>query len=161
MKKGLIFCMLGTLILSLMAFMAACQLPPSSTPTPEPGEPAPTPGPGEPAATPDSGDSPVWEKVPTVEEMELIKEWEGAGNEISEPFAIDSPPWAISWENNPPEAGSFGMLTIVVLDADDKPLEMTVMSTEKEADVTYIYETGTFHLRIDTLNTTWKVKVLK
>ena len=163
MKKGLILCMLSTFILSLMVFMSACQLIPTTEPSPAPGpaEPTPTPEPGEPSSITEPGNGMVPEKVPIVEEMELIKEWEGTGKETTEPFTIESAPWVISWENNPPDGGSFGMLTIVVLDADGKPLEMTVMSTEKEADVTYIYETGTFHLSMDTLNTTWKVQVLK
>jgi hypothetical protein len=102
--------------------------------------------------------------TPTTQaELQLIKEWTGTGIKTTEPFTINSKPWAISWANNPTLIGgqSMGILQIMVYNTRNPNIlaSLAANSTERGSDTSYVYETGTFYLTINAANTQWVVQV--
>ena len=152
MKRTLLpILVIGVLLLSACVETNAPTLVPMPAPVPAPA-PAPAPVP-----TPEL--EPAEQAKP-----QLVKEWTGNGIKTTEPFAIDSKPWVISWSSNPEvvDGQSVGMLQIMVYDTEspDFPLTLAANTGEKSSDISYIYETGTFYLTINAANTQWEVQVL-
>ena len=145
--------LLSILLIGIL-LMSACGAPTAEAPAPVPAPaPAETPSPApEPVPTP-----------PKQAEPQLIKEWSGTGIKTTEPFTINSKPWAISWANNPTLIGgeSMGILQIMVYNIKnpDIPVTLAANTMEKGSDTSYIYETGTFYLTVNAANTQWTVQV--
>jgi nitrous oxide reductase accessory protein NosL len=100
--------------------------------------------------------------APTTEQATpvLIKEWQGSGIKTTEPFTVSQKPWGIAWAHRPDEYG--GMLQIMVYDASrpDELVSLAANTNVGGSDSSYVYETGTFYLTINSANTKWDVRVV-
>ena len=110
----------------------------------------------------DGEPTPTSTPTPT-KEPEVIKEWSGTGVKTTEPFTITNKPWQINWSHNPliMDGQSMGILQIYVYStSDDMLIALAANSMQSESDTSYVYDTGTFYLTINAVNTDWNVKVL-
>ena len=109
--------------------------------------------------------APLTESASTTQEQpQVVAEWAGIGPKTTEPFTIESAPWAIDWTHVPTtlKGKSIGTFQIMVYDTEEPgiPVAIATESVEKDSDISYIDEAGTFYLMINAANTRWTVRVL-
>jgi len=90
-------------------------------------------------------------------EMVKIKEWSGTGIKKTEPFTINHSPWAISWVNAP--ESKLNIFQLYIYGVNNSYIDVAVNSMNKETDITYIYQTGTFYLQTNAVFTKWIIEV--
>jgi hypothetical protein len=95
-----------------------------------------------------------------------IKEWSGKGTKTTESFVTSGEQWAISWVFNPDPsefeiyANYFGIY--VYRTQDDIPINVVANIanvSSGQSDISYMHESGTFYLTVNSYNGTWKFKV--
>ena len=87
----------------------------------------------------------------------ILKEWEGRGRKLTEPFTIEKIPWSITWTLR---AGLFGtfLKVSVYRPGDETPTELAIDTGLEGTDTTFVYESGTFYLEIDGVPK-WAIRV--
>lgn len=87
----------------------------------------------------------------------LVASWRGSGIKTTEPFTITKSPWAIVWSSSPGQYGGF--LSISVNKANGEMISLAANTTKAGSDTSYVYDTGVFHLEINSANTDWTIKI--
>ncbi|MCK9569563.1 hypothetical protein M0R72_11540 [Candidatus Pacearchaeota archaeon] len=90
-----------------------------------------------------------------------VKKWQGTGSKTTEPFEINTSPWAIHWSNSPTSSMGGHLAIIVYSASSNEYLDLAANTTKTGSDNSYVYHKGIFYLDISGVNTDWTVEVLK
>jgi len=89
-----------------------------------------------------------------------VNSWEGTGIKNTEPFTITGDQWRINWSNKDTTGFGGSMLQIAVYKpGSDFPIAMAANAQGTASDTSYVYESGTFYLNVNSANGNWEISV--
>jgi hypothetical protein len=94
----------------------------------------------------------VWEVMKT-----KIASWKGNGIKTTEPFTVTKAPWKIAWTQKVSQYG--GVLSILIYKTNGNMESIAANSSKSGSDVSYVYNTGTFYLEINSFNSDYTIEV--
>jgi hypothetical protein len=94
----------------------------------------------------------------------VVKSWEGTSLKSTEPFTITSSKWRIKWECSSISEEPSGQIFAIEADrpgGDGSEVEIAanVVNQKSAKDVSYIYKSGEFFLKVINSNNRWKITV--
>lgn len=104
------------------------------------------------------------EEVKETANWTVVKSWEGTSLKSTEPFTITSSKWRIKWECSSISEEPAGQIFAIEADrpgGDGTEVEIAanVVNQKSAKDVSYVYKSGEFFLKVINSNSRWKITV--
>lgn len=88
-----------------------------------------------------------------------VKSWRGTGIKSTEPFTITGKQWRIIWSFEDISGFDTDLYVNVYKPGDPIIVDWAVSTTGTGSDVSYLYKSGQFYLRIASVSGNWKIAI--